>query len=365
MASHDHEKGSRLSKSNQTSSNDRRVTENVANTQRAWIQTSSGHLTKVLKLSTVPSPPQPTGNQVLIRVDYAALNPADINFAKLLPTWLPWRRAPVPGLDFAGTIIAAGSKVPSSKRVGSKVCGCVSAWNVIKGNGSLTEIILLDSSLVAPTPSTLSDAEAAGLGCAGQTVAVMVGSVQLKKGDRVLVNGGSGGVGTFCVQILKGLGCYVIATCSAANIEMVKKLGADEVVDYKANTPVENYFEQTFKNEKIDYVFDTIWNQPLYRNSPSFLREGGVYLNIGAHGTDWEQMTRRFWNTCVPAWLGGVPRTWKGLGLLPKGELQSQVCSWAEQRIIKEVQIDSELSFEDVRKVNKPIFQTLCHLKES
>jgi NADPH:quinone reductase-like Zn-dependent oxidoreductase len=336
---------------NLNSSNDQEDTLSASPMRRAWIQISSGHPSEVLKLVTLPSPPIPKGAKILVKVSYVALNPADIKFVSLLPTWLPWRQKPVPGLDFAGTVLAAGPDVPSNKGVGSRVCGCVSTWDVIRGNGSLAEYILLDSSSTAPTPSGLKDAEAAGLGCAGQTAVVMVNSVPLKKGDRVLVNGGSGGVGSFCVQILKGLGCHVVATCSEGNLKMVKELGADEVIDYNLNAPVADYFGQEFEHKKLDYVFDTIWNQPLYESSPKFLREGGVYLNIGAHGTELQQWSRRFKNTCIPTWLGGVPRKWVGLGLLPKGELQNQVCAWAEQGFVKQVPIDSELSFEDVRQV--------------
>jgi NADPH:quinone reductase-like Zn-dependent oxidoreductase len=148
------------------------------------------------------------------------------------------------------------------------------------------------------------------------------------------------------------LGAHVTATCSEANIEMVKRLGADTVVDYKAEAPVPAYFEKNNEQQPFDYILDTVRNQSLYECSEKYLKPHGLYVNIGAHGSQWDQWTSRLKNSFLPTWLGGTPRKWLGLGLLPSGERQKTVCKWAADGIIREVPIDSEVAFEDVRQVS-------------
>jgi NADPH:quinone reductase-like Zn-dependent oxidoreductase len=328
---------------------------------RAWVASRAGNPRDALKLhATFPAPRAPTtGAAILVRIDRAALNPADIALGYVLPTWLPFRRRPVAGCDFAGTVRVAGPATRADVGPGVEVCGCLGVRDVLAGRGTLAEYIVVDSALVAVKPAGLSSAAAAGLGMAGQTVAVMLEAAKIKKGDRVLVNGGSGGVGSFAVQVAKGLGAHVTATCSAANVEMVKRLGADTVVDYKAEAPVHAYFEKNNKQQPFDYVLDTIRNQQLYEASPKYLKPDGLYVNIGAHGSQWDQWTARLKNGFLPTWLGGTPRKWLGLGLLPNGDRQRTVCEWVAAGFIKEVLIDSEVAFEDVRQVSRRIFLSI------
>jgi len=328
----------------------------IPSEMRAWIVTKTGNPRDVLKLhADFPAPPAPTGSDILIQIDHAALNPADIALSYILPTWLPFRRRPIAGCDFAGTVRFAGPSTPAELGPGAEVCGCLGHRDVLSGKGTLAEYILVDSASVAARPQALSSAAAAGLGMAGQTVAVMLEAAKVKSGDRVLVNGGSGGVGSFAVQVAKGLGAHVTATCSQANVEMVKKLGADTVVDYRAEAPVHAYFEKNNEQQPFDYILDTIRNQQLYEASPKYLKPKGLYVNIGAHGSQWDQWTTRLKNGFLPTWLGGTPRKWLGLGLLPTGDRQRMVCKWVADGFI-DVPIDSKIAFEDVRQVSlKPL----------
>lgn len=89
----------------------------------------------------------------------------------------------------------------------------------------------------------------------------------------------------------------------------------------------------------------------MFEHSPKYLKQKGLYVNIGAHGTQQEQLRDRLKNYLLPAFLGGTPRRWKSLGLLPKGKLQREVVGWIDEGLIKEVPIDTEISMDDVLKV--------------
>lgn len=125
----------------------------------------------------------------------------------------------------------------------------------------------------------------------------------------------------------------------------------NQVIDYRENAPLDTYLEKTQSEQPFDYILDTIRNQELFEHSPKYLKPQGLYVNIGAHGTQREQLRDRLKNTFLPTFLGGTPRRWKSLGLLPKGELQRQVVRWTDEGLIKEVPIDSEISMDDVLKV--------------
>jgi NADPH:quinone reductase-like Zn-dependent oxidoreductase len=321
---------------------------------RAWTMSTRGSPTKNIALqSSHPMPSPPTGSQLLIQISHAGLNPVDLIISSAMPTWLPFRRSPIPAFDFAGTVAAAGPKAMKEYAPGTSVCGTLTFFSILIGKGTLAEYVLVEAETVAKKPKNMSAAQAAGLGIAGQTAAIMIEKANIKRGDRVLVNGSSGGVGSIVVQIAKGLGAHVTATCSEGNFELVKRLGADEIVDYRKNAPIQEYFKTNNSDEKqkFDHILDTIRSQPLYEHSASYLKPSGLYINIGASGTQLEQIFARFKNGWVPTWLGGTPRKWVGMGLMPAGKLQRQVCKWVEEGIIKEVPVDSELAFEDVRQV--------------
>src|SRR5215469_1336121 len=124
-----------------------------------------------------------------------------------------------------------------------------------------------------------------------------------------------------------------------------------QVINYQENAPLYTYLENVKSEQPFDYILDTIRNQELFEHSPKYLKQKGLYVNTGAHGTQQEQLRDRLKNYLLPTFLGGTPRRWKSLGLLPKGELQRQVVRWIDEGLIKEVPIDSEISMDDVLKV--------------
>lgn len=141
----------------------------------------------------------------------------------------------IPELDFSGMIVDVGSDVPASRelRAGVPVFGSVLVGpNVSAGIGALAEYITLPATSVVRKPENVSLEKAAGFGVSGCTALVLMDSAKIQKGDKVLINGASGGVGSVVVQFAKeavGKEGGVVAICSGCNIEMVKELGADEV----------------------------------------------------------------------------------------------------------------------------------------
>ena len=169
---------------------------------RTWTVTANGPpSTSTLALTTRPTPPLPSGSSLLLKLTHAALNPVDLHLLNVLPTWLPFRRNAVPGMDFAGVVVAVGPAVKGVK-VGERVCGALGLAQVAVGTGTLSEYVVVPEGLVTTVPEGMDMAQAAGMmGIAGQTATIMVAAAGgLKEGERVLINGASGGVGSILVQ---------------------------------------------------------------------------------------------------------------------------------------------------------------------
>jgi NADPH:quinone reductase-like Zn-dependent oxidoreductase len=150
----------------------------------------------------------------------------------LLPSYL-LSKPTIPELDFSGTILSVGSSVRPELVPGTAVFGTVHASMKFKtGVGSLAEYVVVDHDACVKKPENCSWEEASGLGVAGCSAVELVDLAKLKEGDRVVVNGASGGIGGFVVQLAKlavGESGKVVAICSGRNMKMVKELGADEV----------------------------------------------------------------------------------------------------------------------------------------
>jgi NADPH:quinone reductase-like Zn-dependent oxidoreductase len=139
----------------------------------------------------------------------------------------------IPDLDFSGTVLQCGPSAPSKYKPGARVFGSlIPAKAVLSGKGVLAEYIVVDEE-TAPmgvVPDGMEMSDAAGLGSCGQTAMFLCRRAQVKEGDRVLVNGASGGVGTMTVQVAKAMGAsFVVGVCSRRNEDIVKNIGADDV----------------------------------------------------------------------------------------------------------------------------------------
>lgn len=217
----------------------------------------------VLAVEELPAP-VPKPGEVAVRVHAAGLNPKDVLVRKGKFERMSGRGFPrIPGYDFAGVIEAAPSD--SDLSPGDEVYGMVQSWR----GGTCAEVVCLPADELAPKPSKLSMVEAAGAPLAALTaLQALRDELKLQAGDRLLINGASGGVGSFAVQIARMLGARVVAVCSQRNIERMKTLGAHEVVDYEAVDPL--------TTGPYDLVFDVFGNRP-YSQSRRALRKGGRY----------------------------------------------------------------------------------------
>jgi NADPH:quinone reductase-like Zn-dependent oxidoreductase len=182
----------------------------------------------VLRLADV-DPPTPKEHEVLVKVRAAAVNPLDWHFIRGEPSVMRLfgkPKARIPGGDVAGTVEAVGPNV-SRFRPGDEVFGGC--------RGSFAEYVCGHEDRLAPRPARLTLEQAAAIPVAGCTALQALRDYgRVRSGQSVLVNGAAGGVGTFAVQIAKALGADVTGVCSARNVELVRSIGADQVIDYTA-----------------------------------------------------------------------------------------------------------------------------------
>ena len=209
--------------------------------------------------------PEPKAGEVLIRVHVAGVNPVDWKSrAGYLKEYLPLTLPHTPGLDVAGTIEALGDGV-TGFAIGDRVFG--------RGVGTYAEFAVAPATTIARIPEGVSFEQAAPLHVGGETAWVaLFDTAHLEPGQRLLVQGGAGGVGSIAVQLGHWKGAYVIATASAANVEFVRSLGADEVIDY-TSVNVEDAVHD------VDVVLDTVGGE-VTAQSWSVLKPGGILVAV-------------------------------------------------------------------------------------
>jgi len=223
---------------------------------------------EVLKFEEVPRP-EPKENEALVRVIASSVNPADPltlsgKYAQAFGTHLPL----IPGYDIAGIVEKTGSNVTKFK-VGDAVYGYPTF------GGGWADYVIIKEWEVAPKPKSLNFVESASVPMGALTAwQALVDVAQLQSGQTVLVHGGSGGVGSFAVQIAKARGARVIATASTANQDLLKQLGADVAVDY-----TKTRFEDVAKN--VDAVLDPVGKETLAR-SYGAVKKGGIVMCLVA-----------------------------------------------------------------------------------
>ncbi len=222
--------------------------------------------------------PVPGDDDVLVKVHAAAVTIGDHHVVtgkpyliRLSPFGgLPRPKNRVPGAQVAGRVEAVGSKV-TTVRIGDEVFGQAA-------NGGFAQYLVMPAKLLAPKPSNVSFEQAAAMPW-GATALQGLRAGELVAGQRVLIIGASGGVGTWAVQIAKAQGAHVTAVCSARNAALVRGLGADEMIDYTTEDFVK-------AGARFDVVFDLIGNRSL-SECRSVLVPGGVYVACAAGEGDW------------------------------------------------------------------------------
>jgi NADPH:quinone reductase-like Zn-dependent oxidoreductase len=224
---------------------------------------------EVLEIAEVPDP-VPRGREVLVRVRAAGLNPKDVLVRKgrfraisALDNLAGAGFPRIPGYDFAGEVEALGPAARGFAQ-GQAVYGMVQRWR----GGTSAELVALPHDELAPKPVSLSMTEAAAVPLAALTALQALRDVLcLRAGERVAIHGASGGVGTFAVQLARILGAQVTATASEKNLSLLRELGAQEALDYRAGDPFDgaNHF---------DAVFDVYGNRSLPAVAASLTERG-------------------------------------------------------------------------------------------
>jgi NADPH:quinone reductase-like Zn-dependent oxidoreductase len=195
---------------------------------KAIVYSQFGPPLDVLRLAEIATP-APAEREVLVQVRAASANPLDWHFIRGEPRVMRLQGKPrnrIPGADFAGVVEAAGAGV-TEFRAGDEVFGVC--------RGSFADYACAGIDSIARKPKALSFEEAAALPVAGcAALLALRDQGELHRGESVLVNGAAGGIGTFAVQLAKALGAKVTGVCSAKNLELIRSLGADHVIDYTA-----------------------------------------------------------------------------------------------------------------------------------
>ena len=225
---------------------------------------------EVLKYEDVPRP-EPKDDQILVRVVAAGVNPVDGMIRSGMFETKPYRTSlMILGGDIAGVVERVGSKITKFK-TGDPVFAYLSLEN----NGGYAQYALTNAREAAPKPKSLTYVEAAAVPIVALTAwQALVDTAKLSAGQTVLIHGGSGGVGTFAIQIAKARGAKVIATASTANQDLLKQLGADVAIDY-----TKTKFENVAKN--VDVVLDSVGKDTLAR-SYGVVKKGGFIVTLVA-----------------------------------------------------------------------------------
>jgi NADPH:quinone reductase-like Zn-dependent oxidoreductase len=224
-----------------------------------------------LELAEVPTP-RPRPNELLIRIHAATVTIGDVIITKLpFPVRIGLRLAlgkgKVLGHELAGEVLEVGGEVTRFRK-GDEVF----ASTGYVGGANAEFICLPETGTVALKPGNLSDEQAAAVPVGGLTALHFLREAAIQPGQSILIYGASGSVGSFAVQLARHFGGAVTAVCSTANLEWVKALGADRVIDYKRG-------DFSASGETYDVVFDAVGKMTASR-AKSCLTPGGVYLSV-------------------------------------------------------------------------------------
>ena len=257
--------------------------------------------------------PAPTDNQILVKVRAASLNAAD---GHLLRGFIPMRfvtglRKPRDsrfGIDCAGTVEAVGKNVTEFKP-GDEVFGAA--------NGAIAEYVCASERALVTKPDNITFEQAGSVAVAGLTALQgLRNQGNIRPGQKVLVNGASGGVGTFAVQIAKAFGTEVTAVCSARNLEIARSIGADHVIDYTKE-------DFTLGDQHYDVIFDNVGNHSIAERRRILTPKGVCVLagmgSAGKHEGQWGRLAGNLKAFIVSPF---IPQKFKGfIGKLVKADL--------------------------------------------
>ena len=242
---------------------------------KAIVQDRYGNPEAVLGLQEIAKPAVKDG-EALVRVHAASIHVGDW----LVVTGVPYIARPaygkpkgrVPGTDIAGTVEAVGNGV-TGLRPGDEVFG----WCT----GAFAEYASAPVDQFVPKPANLTFEQAAAVGVSASTALQLLRDQgKIKPGQKVLINGASGGIGTFAVQVAKAFGAEVTGVCSTRNVEMVRSIGADRVIDYTRE-------DFTRNGHRFDFILDNVANHSLSDTRRVLTPTGKLQSNNGTSGGRW------------------------------------------------------------------------------
>jgi NADPH:quinone reductase-like Zn-dependent oxidoreductase len=286
--------------------------------------------------------PEPSGDEVLVRVRATSINPYDWHHlrgeplvARLMPggPGLRGPRFPVLGCDVAGRVEAVGPDV-TGLRPGDDVFGLLDG-------GGFAEYVCVREGLLARAPGNVSAAAAAAVPMAGVTALLALRAAGTPgAGRRVLINGASGGVGTFAVQIARAYGAAVTAVCGSRNAGLVTSLGADDVIDYRTA-------DFTRSGRRWDAVLDVAGGHP-GRGFRRVLTPGGIVVLIGGPAGRWLQPAGHVFATMLGSAVArGRARLADAVGEPDKRGCLTELSALIEAGAVTPV-IDRRFSFDEL-----------------
>jgi NADPH:quinone reductase-like Zn-dependent oxidoreductase len=305
---------------------------------KAWqYTTTKGGLIKNLKLNPeakVPIVKDPS-SQHFVQIIASCLNPVDYKACEALPSFFLPNPA-TPGIDYAGRIITPAKG--SDLKPGQLVFG-VGSTSPFAG-GMLAEYGAVPVDGAAPIPQGVEIADAATVGVAGLTAHQAVVPF-VKQGDRVFVNGGSGGVGVFAIQIAKTLECHVTTSCSTPNVDLCKSLGADEVIDYKKGSVLE-----ALKSKKpFDHVLDSVGSDhELYWKAHEYTNPSAKFVDIAGEPS-LSHVSHTIKAKLLPGFLGGGQRQRVSFLAATRFDELIQIGKWMAEGKVKAI-IDQRFPME-------------------
>jgi alcohol dehydrogenase len=236
------------------------------------VQISEYGSSDVIKINEISPIPSPLTGKILAEVIAAGVNSVDWKiregyFRDMMPLQFPSTL----GMDFAGIIKQIGEDVPSDFSQGDEIYGQASIFS--GGSGAFAELALANKDSIAHKPKTLNHFQAAALPLVGVSAwQALVEHIGLSDGQKILIHGGAGGIGSIGIQLAKNLGAYVATTVSPNDKQFTQELGADQVIDYKTQS-----FEEMLHD--YDAVFDNVGGQT-YVRSFKVLKKGGIIVSM-------------------------------------------------------------------------------------
>jgi len=220
---------------------------------------------------STPVPNDPSAGKVLVNIRAAGVNPADWKFRDgFFKQMMPLKFPSTLGWDFSGVIEKLGEGVSDYKQ-GDEVYG--QASEITGGSGAFAEMALATADSIAHEPKALSHEQAAGLPTVGVSAwQALVETIGLTDGQKILIHGGAGGIGSIAIQMAKYRGAHIATTVRANDMQYVKELGADEIIDYQT---------QNFDDLLHDYdaVYDNVGGET-YTRSFKILKKGGIIVSM-------------------------------------------------------------------------------------